>query len=75
MGKEVTIWGVGPKFTVFSVLCLVLALIVKNHAVYTFDEVASVFARAGPMRCFYERWRHGPYHHTVLQKADGAIRR
>jgi hydroxyacylglutathione hydrolase len=28
MGKQMTIWGVGPKFTAFSVLCLVLALVV-----------------------------------------------
>jgi protein-S-isoprenylcysteine O-methyltransferase Ste14 len=28
MGKQMTVWGVGPKFTVFSVLCLVLALAV-----------------------------------------------
>jgi glyoxylase-like metal-dependent hydrolase (beta-lactamase superfamily II)/protein-S-isoprenylcysteine O-methyltransferase Ste14 len=27
MGKRMTIWGVGPKFIVFSVLCLVLALV------------------------------------------------
>jgi len=51
--------------------------IVKNYAVYTFDEVASVFTRSGLMRCFYERRGHGPFthHHMVLQKADGAVRR
>jgi ubiquinone/menaquinone biosynthesis C-methylase UbiE len=51
--------------------------IVRNYAVYTFDEVASASARAGLMRCFYERWGHGPFthHHMVLQKADGGGRR
>jgi protein-S-isoprenylcysteine O-methyltransferase Ste14 len=28
MGKQMTVWGVGPKFTAFSLLCLVLALVV-----------------------------------------------
>ena len=32
MGREMTVWGVGPKFTVFSVLCLALALVV--HCVW-----------------------------------------
>jgi hydroxyacylglutathione hydrolase len=32
MGKEMTVWGVGPTFTVFSVLCLALALVV--HCVW-----------------------------------------
>ncbi|MBN1977532.1 MAG: MBL fold metallo-hydrolase [Anaerolineae bacterium] len=32
MGKQMTIWGVGPRFTVFSVLCFVLALVV--HCVW-----------------------------------------
>jgi hydroxyacylglutathione hydrolase len=30
MGKKMTIWGIGPKFTVISVLCLVLALVVHT---------------------------------------------
>ena len=28
MGKQMTVWGIGPKFTLFSVLCFVLALVV-----------------------------------------------
>jgi hydroxyacylglutathione hydrolase len=28
MGKQMTVWGIGPKFTLFSVMCLVLALAV-----------------------------------------------
>ncbi|MBN1815201.1 MAG: MBL fold metallo-hydrolase [Anaerolineae bacterium] len=30
MSKEMTIWGVGPKFTLFSMLCFVLALAVHT---------------------------------------------
>jgi hypothetical protein len=30
MSKQMTIWGVGPKFTVFSILCFVLALVVHH---------------------------------------------
>jgi hydroxyacylglutathione hydrolase len=41
MSKQMTIWGVGPKFTVFSVLCLVLALIV-HYVWYPFFVIQGV---------------------------------
>jgi hydroxyacylglutathione hydrolase len=41
MGKEMTVWGVGPKFTLFSVLCLVLALIV-HYVWYPFFVIPGV---------------------------------
>jgi len=41
MGKRMTIWGVGPKFTVFSVLSLVLALVV-HYVWYPFFVIPGV---------------------------------
>jgi protein-S-isoprenylcysteine O-methyltransferase Ste14 len=41
MGKQMTVWGVGPKFTLFSVLCLVLALVV-HYVWYPFFVIPGV---------------------------------
>lgn len=41
MGKRMTIWGVGPKFTVFSVLSLVLAFVV-HYVWYPFFVIPGV---------------------------------
>jgi hydroxyacylglutathione hydrolase len=41
MGKQMTVWGIGPKFTLFSVLCLVLVLVV-HYVWYPFFVIPGV---------------------------------
>jgi hydroxyacylglutathione hydrolase len=41
MGKRMTVWGIGPKFTLFSVLCFALALAV-HYVWYPFFVIPGV---------------------------------
>jgi ubiquinone/menaquinone biosynthesis C-methylase UbiE len=48
----------------------VLQPLMKNHGLYTIDEVNSALAESGLERRFYEQTAHGPlvHHHMVWQK-------
>jgi ubiquinone/menaquinone biosynthesis C-methylase UbiE len=48
----------------------VLQPLMKNHGLYTIDEVKAALAKSGLERRFYEQAAHGPlvHHHMVWQK-------